>query len=122
MAKVLSETGTLITGDHTKSFTATSACQYFLVANPYASPVNPAFFTDGANRTKLDNVLYMWDAKQGGSRGLGRYDSYDIDAASYSNGGGGTVEPGEAIRMNHYPNPVVPGISVRLDLEAKRAP
>jgi hypothetical protein len=93
-ATTLSATGSLITGDHTKSFTATSAGQYFLVANPYASPVNPASFTTSGtvNRTNLDNVLYMWDAKPGNgvNRGLGRYVAYDITAGSYSNGGTGT--------------------------------
>jgi hypothetical protein len=90
----LSATGTLITGDHTKNFTATSAGEYFMVGNPYASPVNPASFTTTGtvNRTNLDNILYMWDAKPGSAvnRGLGRYVSYDIAAGSYSNGGAGT--------------------------------
>ena len=93
-ATTLSATGNLITGDHTKNFTATSAGQYFLVANPYASPVNPGSFTSSGtvNRTNLDNTLYMWDAKPGSAvnRGLGRYVAYDISAGSYSNGGAGT--------------------------------
>lgn len=93
-ATTLSATGTLITGDHTKTFTAASAGQYFLVANPYASPVNPGSFTTSGteNRTNLDNTLYMWDAKPGSAvnRGLGRYVAYDISAGSYSNGGAGT--------------------------------
>ena len=94
MATTLSATGSLITGDHTKSLTATSAGQYFLVANPYASPVNPALFTPSGtvNRTNLDNVLYMWDAKPGNgiNRGLGRYVAYDISAGNYSTVGAGT--------------------------------
>jgi hypothetical protein len=93
-ATTLSATGSLITGDHTKSFTATSAGQYFLVANPYASPVNPASFTTSGtvNRTNLDNVLYMWDAKPGNgvNRGLGRYVAYDISTGNYSVVGAGT--------------------------------
>ena len=36
--------------------------------------------------------------------------------------GNGTTEPGEVIRMNPYPNPVLPGLPVRVDLEAGRAP
>jgi len=92
VATTLSATGSLITGDHIKSFTATSAGQYFLVANPYASPVNPASFTEAGtvNRTNLENTLYMWDAKQAGSNSLGRYVSYSISGSAYSNGGAGT--------------------------------
>lgn len=92
VATTLSATGSLITGDHVKSLTATSVGQYFLVANPYASPVNPALFTDAGtvNRTNLDNTLYMWDAKQGGTNSLGRYVSFSISGGAYSNGGAGT--------------------------------
>jgi hypothetical protein len=92
IATTLSATGSLISGTHTKSLTAATAGQYFLVANPYASPVNPALFTDAGtiNRTNLDNILYMWDAKPGGTNGLGRYVSYNISTGQYSSIGTGT--------------------------------
>jgi hypothetical protein len=79
----LSATGTLITGDHTKSFTATTANQYFLVGNPYASPVNPRSFA--SNRTNLNDKLWMWDAKPGvgTGNGLGRYVSFDLSINEY---------------------------------------
>ena len=92
IATTLTATGSLISGTHTKSLTAATAGQYFLVANPYASPVNPALFTDAGtiNRTNLDNILYMWDAKPGGTNGLGRYVSYNISTGQYSSIGAGT--------------------------------
>jgi hypothetical protein len=92
IATTLSATGSLISGTHTKSLTAATAGQYFLVANPYASPVNPTSFTDAGtiNRTNLDNTLYMWDAKPGGTNGLGRYVSYNISTGQYSSIGAGT--------------------------------
>jgi hypothetical protein len=92
IATTLSATGSLISGTHTKSLTAATAGQYFLVANPYASPVNPTSFTDAGtiNRTNLDNILYMWDAKPGGTNGLGRYVSYNISTGQYSSIGAGT--------------------------------
>jgi hypothetical protein len=88
-ATTLSATGTLITGDHTKSFSGATAGQYFLVGNPYASPVNPASFReDQGNRTNLDNALYLWDAKQTGTNNVGRYVTFNIDAGTYSIDGG----------------------------------
>jgi hypothetical protein len=87
----LSATGSLITGTHIKNFNATSAGQYFLVANPYAAPVNPASFTISSTlRSNLDNVLYMWDAKPNSGSGVGRYVSFNIDAGIYSQIGAGT--------------------------------
>lgn len=86
----ISATGSLITGDHIKTFSATSAGQYFLVANPYASPVNPASFTASTLRSNLDNILYMWDAKPNTGNGVGRYVSFDIDYGIYSQIGAGT--------------------------------
>lgn len=89
----LSATGTLITGDHTKTFNASAANQFFLVGNPYASPVDPRSFTTTptVNRTNLNAKLWMWDAKPGvgtGS-GLGRYVSFDLSTNQYSVFGNG---------------------------------
>jgi hypothetical protein len=83
---ILSATGTLITGDHTKSFNATSPGQYFLVGNPYASPVDPRSFTatGTVNRTNLYSKLWMWDAKPGTGNGLGHYVSFDLSINEYS--------------------------------------
>ena len=98
VATTLSATGGLITGDHTKNFSPTSNGQYFLVANPYASPVDPASFTASGtvNRTNLNNILYMWDAKQSG---LGKYVSYSISGGTYSNGGAGTGFPDNTVQI-----------------------
>jgi len=98
VATTLSATGGLITGDHTKNFSPTSNGQFFLVANPYASPVNPASFTASGtvNRTNLNNILYMWDAKQSG---LGKYVSYSISGGTYSNGGAGTGFPDNTVQI-----------------------
>jgi hypothetical protein len=91
VSTTLSATGSLITGAHIKNFNATSAGQYFLVANPYAAPVNPASFTVSSTlRSNLDNVLYMWDAKPNTGNGVGRYVSFDIDGGIYSQIGAGT--------------------------------
>jgi hypothetical protein len=94
VATTLSATGTLITGTHTRNLTATAPGDFFLIGNPYASSVNPASFaTVSGNRTNLDKYLYFWDARPGGSFGLGRYVSYDADAGEYSNFGTGTGYP-----------------------------
>ena len=101
IASTLSATGALITGTHTKSLTATTVGQYFLIANPYASPVNPASFTSEGtiNRVNLDNTLHLWDAKPGGTNGLGRYVSFSIFPPSYSNGGPGTGYVDNAVQI-----------------------
>jgi hypothetical protein len=85
-ATTLSATGTLITGDHTKNLSASGANRFFLVGNPYASPVDPRSFTDTGtvNRTNLKSQLWMWDAKPGTGRGLGRYLSFDLSSSSYN--------------------------------------
>ena len=87
-ATTLTATGTLITGEHTKTIAATSG-HFYLVGNPYASPVNPASFT-GGNISNLAPTLYMWDAKVGGNNGLGRYVNYDITNNVYAPVGAGT--------------------------------
>ena len=76
VATTLSATGNLITGTHTKTLEASPAAgQYFLVGNPYASPVDPTQLS-GAN---LANTFYMWDASAGvGVRnGLGIYVAFN---------------------------------------------
>jgi hypothetical protein len=82
----LSAKGTLITGDHTKTFNASAANQYFLVGNPYASPVDPRSFTTTptVNRTNLKSTLWMWDAKPTNGTGLGRYVSFDLSSNQYN--------------------------------------
>jgi hypothetical protein len=95
-ATTLSATGTLITGDHTKNLSAAAANQFFLVGNPYASPVDPRSFTETptANRTNLNGKLWMWDAKPGvgtGS-GLGRYVSFDLNSNLYNVTGNGYAD------------------------------
>ena len=84
----LSATGTIITGDHTKTFNATAANQYFLVGNPYASPIDPRSFTTTptVNRTNLNSKLWMWDAKPGvgTGNGLGIYVSFDLSINQYN--------------------------------------
>ena len=95
VATTLSATGNLITGDHPKTLSASAAGQYFLVANPYASSIDPYSFATSGNRSNLNTILYMWDAKQGGDFNVGRYVSYDLSVAggAYSNAGAGTGYP-----------------------------
>ena len=101
-ATTLSATGSLISGIHTKTLSPTANGQYFLVGNPYASPVNPASFTatGTVNRTNLDNILYMWDASQSGDLNVGRYVSFDIDGGVYNTGdtylGSTQIQSGQA--------------------------
>jgi hypothetical protein len=82
-ATTLSATGTLITGTHTKTLSASPAAnQYFLVGNPYASPVNPTAIT----YANLKNTFYMWSAAEGAgvNQGLGVYVGFDLSNQTYS--------------------------------------
>lgn len=82
VATTLSATGVLITGTHTKTLSATPAAgQFFLVGNPYASPLDPTLIT-GDN---LTNTFYMWDASAlSANRGLGIYVGFDRTGNTYS--------------------------------------
>lgn len=83
VATTLNATGSLITGTHTKQLSASpTAGQYFLVGNPYASPVDPA----AISHTNLKNTFYMWSASEanGVNRGLGVYVGFDLSNQTYS--------------------------------------
>jgi hypothetical protein len=82
----LSATGTLIQGTHTKNLGTATAGQYFLVANPYASSVNPATIT----LTNIANNFYMWDPNCVGSYNVGQYTTYSKSADTYTLVGGGS--------------------------------
>lgn len=81
-ATTLRATGSLITGDHTKSFTASVANEYFLVGNPYAAPVRPASIELSAG---MAGNFWMWDASD---INFGRYVAYDRTLNLYSLAGG----------------------------------
>jgi PKD repeat protein len=81
-ATTLRATGNLITGDHTKSLTAGVANEYFLVGNPYASPVRPASIELSAG---MAGNFWMWDASD---VNFGRYVAYDRTLNQYSLAGG----------------------------------
>jgi len=81
-ATTLRATGYLITGDHTKSLTASVANEYFLVGNPYASPVRPASIELSAG---MAGNFWMWDASD---INFGRYVAYDRTSNLYSLVGG----------------------------------
>jgi hypothetical protein len=49
-------------------------------------------------------------------------DRFKIVFAKATSNGGGTVEPGEVPKMNPYPNPVVSGLPVRVDIDGTKAP
>jgi hypothetical protein len=88
VATTLSATGVLITGIHTKTLSDNPAAgQYFLVGNPYASPLDPTLIT-GDN---LTNTFYMWDASAvSANRGLGIYVGFDRTGNIYSTVTGST--------------------------------
>ncbi len=88
VATTLSATGNLITGTHTKTLSASPAAgQYFLVGNPYASPLNPTLIS-GNN---LTNTFWMWDASAvSANRGLGIYVGFDRTGNTYSTVTGST--------------------------------
>ncbi|MCE2833535.1 MAG: GEVED domain-containing protein [Chitinophagaceae bacterium] len=81
-ATTLRATGNLITGDHTKSLTASVANEYFLVGNPYASPVRPASIELSAG---MAGNFWMWDASD---INFGRYVAFDRTSNQYSLAGG----------------------------------
>lgn len=88
-ATTLSARGSLISGNHEKTLSATpGANQFFLVANPYASSVLPSSLS-GDN---LNNTFWMWDASAGSAvnNGLGIYVGFDRTANTYSVVGGST--------------------------------
>lgn len=83
VATTLNATGALITGTHTKQLSASpTAGQYFLVGNPYASPVDPA----AISHSNLKNTFYMWSSSEanGVNRGLGVYVGFDLSNQTYS--------------------------------------
>ena len=49
-------------------------------------------------------------------------DRFRIVFTKAASNGGITAEPAEMLKMNPYPNPVVPGLPVRVDLDGTRAP
>jgi hypothetical protein len=49
-------------------------------------------------------------------------DRFQIVFTKAASHGGGTAEPAEAGRMNPYPNPVVSGVPVRVDIDGTKAP
>jgi hypothetical protein len=122
----LSATGTLITGDHTKSFTAARSGQFFLVGNPYASAVDPRSFTTSGpeNRTNLYGKFWMWDSKPGAGKGngLGRYVSFDMSINEYNNLGDGyqghdvMIQSGQAF----FVQAIAPGTSTLVFRESSK--
>jgi PKD repeat protein len=70
-ATTLSATGSLITGTHIKSISSNPGLnQYFLVGNPYASPLDPTKILL-TNTENLTNTFWMWDASAGAGFGYG---------------------------------------------------
>jgi hypothetical protein len=79
-ATTLSASGGLIMGTHVKSLGTAAASQYFLVGNPYASPIDP----DRITLNNLSENLWVWDAKVGGNNNLGRYVSFNRTSNHYN--------------------------------------
>jgi len=78
----LSAKGELRQGDQTFSVSA-KANQFYLVGNPYASPVNLAF-TGGVTMTNTNNSIWLWDPNLSGSYSVGGYVSFDRAQNTYS--------------------------------------
>ena len=98
----LSATGTLIQGTHTKSLgTASGSNQYYLVGNPYASPINPASIDlTGSN---IASTFYMWDPILNGTNNAGQYigynqpsNEYNVITGAYSNSPSTQIQSGQA--------------------------
>ena len=98
-ATTLSATGSLRTGNVTVNAGTLNANQYYLVSNPYASPVNP----NTLSGTNLSNSFFMWDPNLAGNNGVGGYvtynrsgNTYNVTTASYSNSPVSQVQSGQA--------------------------
>jgi hypothetical protein len=97
-ATVLSATGSLRTGNTTVSAGSLGAGQYYLLGNPFASPVNPATLSG----TNLGNDFNMWDPNLAGEYGVGGYvtfnrttNQYNV-SPSYSNSPLSNIQSGQA--------------------------
>jgi hypothetical protein len=98
-ATVLSATGTLRMGNTTMSAGNLGAGQYYLIGNPFASPVDPSALTG----TNLGNDFNMWDPNLAGDNGVGGYvtfnrttNQYNTTTASYSNTSLSNIQSGQA--------------------------
>jgi hypothetical protein len=80
VATTLSATGNLIMGTHVKNLGTATSGQFFLVGNPYASPINPASITS----TNLSNNYFMWDPTLNGTYNAGQYITYNTISNQYS--------------------------------------
>ena len=80
VATTLSATGNLIMGTHVKNLGTATSGQFFLVGNPYASPINPASITS----TNLSNNYFMWDPTLNGTYNSGQYITYNTISNQYS--------------------------------------
>jgi hypothetical protein len=94
--------GALRTGDITMSAGTLGANQYYLVGNPFASPVDPNTLTG----TNLSNSFYMWDPNLSGVYGVGGYVSFDrtlyqynLTTSSYSNSPLSAIQSGQAFMI-----------------------
>lgn len=82
---VLRSKGTLFTGD--QAAVATGASNYGLVRNPYPSRIDMRNIVRGSN---LIDAYQVWDAKLGGTYGVGGFQTFSKSGANYvvSPGGG----------------------------------
>jgi hypothetical protein len=73
-------TGGLRQGNQSFSITNAQAGRYFMVGNPYASPVSHG----EVNMVNVDNPIWLWDPNLSGANGVGGYVSFDRTAKTYS--------------------------------------
>ncbi|MBM3431927.1 MAG: fibronectin type III domain-containing protein [Bacteroidetes bacterium] len=73
-------TGALRQGNQSFSITNAQSGRYFMVGNPYASPVSHG----EVNMVNVDNPVWLWDPNLSGANGVGGYVSFDRTAKTYS--------------------------------------
>lgn len=75
--------GTLLQGNYTFSISTPVTNRFYLVPNPFASPVNHGN-GGGLTMTNTTNQIWIWDPNLSGNFGVGGYVSFDRQNNTYS--------------------------------------
>jgi autotransporter-associated beta strand protein len=74
--------GSLRQGDQTFSIPTAVGSQFYMVGNPYASPVNLG--SSGVAMTNVNNSIWLWDPNLSGAYGVGGYVSFNRTLNEYN--------------------------------------